>query len=75
MNKINNTWLLGDMEFLISSPTRCVNRSLHSLVNYQVKTLEGKIVEISYLRAALYYVPYMKSYYVQLIKLCTTSSF
>ena len=33
----NNTWLLVDMEFLFSSSTRHLTRSLRSLVSYRVK--------------------------------------
>ena len=36
-NKQNNTWLLGDMEFLLTCSTRYPTRSLRSLVRYRVE--------------------------------------
>ena len=34
-NKQNNTWLIGDMEFLFSSSTRHLTQPLRSLVRYR----------------------------------------
>ena len=36
-NKQNNTWLLGDMEFLLTCSTRYPTRSLRSFVIYRVE--------------------------------------
>ena len=42
-NKQNNTWLLGDMEFLFSYSTRYLTRSTRSLVRYRVEHLINPI--------------------------------
>ena len=44
-NKQNNTWLLGDMEFLLSCSAQYFTHLLCSLVRYQVE--QGKNFHIS----------------------------
>ena len=43
-NKQNNTWLLGNMEYLFKCSTSYLTFLLHSLVRYQVEHSKGKYI-------------------------------
>ena len=46
-NKQNNTWLLGNMEYLFKCSTSYLTFLLHSLVRYQVEHSKGKSISLS----------------------------
>ena len=54
-DKQNNTWLLVDTEFLFSSSTRHLTRSLRSLVSYRVKHSKKKLHIYAHPCFILYY--------------------
>ena len=60
-SKQNNTWLLGDMEFLFSCSTRYLNHSLRPLVRYRVEhSKRNSISPRAHVLFSIYRIPVCK---------------
>ena len=72
-NKHNNTWLLGDMEFLFSCSIRYLTRSLRSLVRYRVEHSKGNSISPrAHVLLSIYSVRLVRATVADITRRCTT---